>query len=146
MTTMDATVAEYRDLPLSLLFESTTNPRRHFDEAFLKELAENICANGILSHLLVRPKELALRDRLWRPALSLRTDRPVRHGAGAHPGNDRCSGIGGAVGRKFTAARRSPNGRGAGLQALLDSEDPKYSIEQTAETGESAAYVTASCA
>ena len=137
MTTMDATVAEYRDLPLSLLFESTTNPRRHFDEAFLKELAENICANG---------KGLALRDRLWRPALSLRTDRPVRHGAGAHPGNDRCSGMGGAVGRKFTAARRSPNGRGAGLQALLDSEDPKYSIEQTAETGESAAYVTASCA
>jgi hypothetical protein len=39
MTTMDTTAAEYRDLPLSLLVESTTNPRRHFDEAFLKELA-----------------------------------------------------------------------------------------------------------
>jgi hypothetical protein len=56
MTTMDTTAAEYRDLSVSLLFESTTNPRRHFDEAFLKELAESIGAHGILSPLLVRPK------------------------------------------------------------------------------------------
>ena len=32
---------EYRDLPLAMLTESTTNPRRLFEENALKELAEN---------------------------------------------------------------------------------------------------------
>ena len=31
---------EYRDLPLSLLTESTTNPRRIFEDDALKELAD----------------------------------------------------------------------------------------------------------
>jgi hypothetical protein len=35
-TVLNAT--EYRDLPLALLNESKTNPRRVFDEAALKEL------------------------------------------------------------------------------------------------------------
>ena len=49
------TAAEYRDLPLNLLTESTTNPRRVFDDAPLRELAESIRAQGVLSPLLVRP-------------------------------------------------------------------------------------------
>lgn len=56
MTMTESTATEYRDLPVSLLFESDTNPRRYFDEAFLKELAESICTHGVLSPLLVRPK------------------------------------------------------------------------------------------
>jgi len=47
--------AEYRDLPLSLLTESTTNPRRIFEDDALKELAESIRTQGVLSPLLVRP-------------------------------------------------------------------------------------------
>jgi ParB family transcriptional regulator, chromosome partitioning protein len=47
MTTMDTTTTEYRDLPVSLLIESTTNPRRHFDEAFLKELADFVPGHKI---------------------------------------------------------------------------------------------------
>lgn len=54
MNTNTAAV-EYRDIPLSLLAESKTNPRRIFDEAALKELAESIRSQGVLSPLLVRP-------------------------------------------------------------------------------------------
>ena len=46
---------EYRNISLSLLNESKTNPRHTFDEAALKELAESIRTQGVLSPLLVRP-------------------------------------------------------------------------------------------
>ena len=46
---------EYRDVSLALLIESTTNPRRTFEEESLKELAESIRSQGVLSPLLVRP-------------------------------------------------------------------------------------------
>jgi ParB family chromosome partitioning protein len=49
------TVTEYRDLPLAVLSESPTNPRRIFEDAALKELAESIRSQGVLSPLLVRP-------------------------------------------------------------------------------------------
>ena len=49
------TTTEYRDLPLSVLTESATNPRRIFEDAALKELAESIRSQGVLSPLLVRP-------------------------------------------------------------------------------------------
>ena len=39
-----------------MLTEFPTNPRRVFDEAFLKELASSIDAQGVLAFLLVRPK------------------------------------------------------------------------------------------
>ena len=42
------TTTEYRNLPLAVLTESTTNPRRIFEDAALKELAESIHANGII--------------------------------------------------------------------------------------------------
>ena len=53
--TIANTATEYRDLPLSILTESQTNPRRIFDHEALKELAESIRSQGILSPLLVRP-------------------------------------------------------------------------------------------
>ena len=49
------TAPEYRNLPLNVLTESTTNPRRIFEDAALKELAESIRVQGVLSPLLVRP-------------------------------------------------------------------------------------------
>jgi ParB family chromosome partitioning protein len=55
---MEATVTtltEYRDVSLSLLTESKTNPRRVFEENALKELAETVRTKGVLSPLLVRP-------------------------------------------------------------------------------------------
>lgn len=47
--------ARFADLPHAAIVRSKTNPRRHFDEAFIKDLADNIAANGILQPVLVRP-------------------------------------------------------------------------------------------
>ncbi len=55
MTTTVINAIEYRELPLSQLNESKSNPRRVFDEASLKELAASIRSQGVLSALLVRP-------------------------------------------------------------------------------------------
>lgn len=51
------TVSPYRDLPLSQLQESPTNPRRRYNEAALAELAVSIQSQGILAPLLVRELE-----------------------------------------------------------------------------------------
>jgi ParB family transcriptional regulator, chromosome partitioning protein len=48
------TATEYRNLPLAVLTESATNPRRIFEDSALKELAESIRSRGVLSPLLVR--------------------------------------------------------------------------------------------
>ena len=42
-------------MPISLLIESPTNPRKTFDEGELQELADNIKANGILQPIVARP-------------------------------------------------------------------------------------------
>src|SRR5712692_5915164 len=49
---------EYRNLPVAQLQESTTNPRRRFDEHSLAELAFSFQAQGgVLQPLLVRTIE-----------------------------------------------------------------------------------------
>lgn len=47
--------ATYAALPLETITASTTNPRRHFDQAKLAELAESIRASGVHQPILVRP-------------------------------------------------------------------------------------------
>ena len=47
----------YRDLPITELQESPTNPRRRYDEAAMQELAVSIQSQGILAPLLVRHLE-----------------------------------------------------------------------------------------
>jgi ParB family chromosome partitioning protein len=49
-----------QDVPLALLDESPTNPRQHFDEKGMNELAETIAKSGVLQAILARPKN----DRL----------------------------------------------------------------------------------
>jgi ParB family chromosome partitioning protein len=72
-TTTIANATEYRNLPLALLTESKTNPRRTFEDDSLKELAESIRTQGILSPLLVRPTteqgfEIVFGARRYRAA------------------------------------------------------------------------------
>ena len=43
------------DIPLERIRESTTNPRRVFDETKLREFADNIRLHGVLQAILVRP-------------------------------------------------------------------------------------------
>ncbi len=55
MNTNVINATEYRNVSLSLLSESKTNPRHIFEDGALKELADSIRAQGVLSPLLVRP-------------------------------------------------------------------------------------------
>ncbi len=57
MSTAAAVLSEYRTLPLSLIDESTTNPRRTFEPTKLVELASSISISGLIQPITVRPKE-----------------------------------------------------------------------------------------
>jgi ParB family chromosome partitioning protein len=84
METQVVNATEYRNVPLSLLNESKTNPRRTFEETALKELAESIRSQGVLSPLLVRPLtengfEIIAGARRYRAAqMAEQSDVPVR--------------------------------------------------------------------
>lgn len=61
-------------VPLEQLTPSPTNPRKHFDEAAIAELAESIAKQGVLQPLLVRARpgfegdgfEIVCGERRWR--------------------------------------------------------------------------------
>ncbi len=75
---------EYRNLPVAQLQESTTNPRRRFDERSLAELAASFQAQGVLQPLLVRTIEddkyevIAGARRLRAAKLATLEEVPVR--------------------------------------------------------------------
>lgn len=48
---------EYRNIPVTALLESASNPRKRFDEGSLNELAASFKTQGILAPLLVREVE-----------------------------------------------------------------------------------------
>ena len=71
-------------VPIAFLSPSLLQPRRHFDEAELKALADSIRAKGVLQPLVVRPKEgaagyeIIAGERRWRAAqLAELHDLPV---------------------------------------------------------------------
>jgi ParB family chromosome partitioning protein len=84
METQVINATEYRNVSLSLLNESKTNPRRVFADVPLRELAESIRTHGVLSPLLVRPRtengfEIVAGARRFRAAQMAEADTvPVR--------------------------------------------------------------------
>jgi len=84
MSTQSIASTEYRNLPLAVLTESKTNPRRIFEDAALKELADSIRSQGVLSPLLVRPLnersfEIVAGARRYRAAQMAESETvPVR--------------------------------------------------------------------
>jgi ParB family chromosome partitioning protein len=78
------TATEYRNLPLSVLTESKTNPRRIFEDDALRELAESIRTSGVVQPLLVRPIteqdfEIVVGARRFRASkLAEKFDAPCR--------------------------------------------------------------------
>jgi len=137
------TLTEYRDVSLTLLTESTTNPRERFDEDGLKELAESIRTHGILSPLLVRPRnersfEIVFGARRYRAAqIAEVATAPVR--------------IKNMTDAEVLEAQLIENlqreevhsmEEARGFKALLDLEEPKYSFEQiAAKVGKPPAYI-----
>lgn len=62
-----------RELPLAELTPGKHQPRRHFDDAALAELAESIKAQGVVQPIVVRPvaggrHEIVAGERRWRAA------------------------------------------------------------------------------
>jgi ParB family chromosome partitioning protein len=60
-------------LPLDLIHRGRFQPRRHFDEDRLRELADSIAAQGVVQPVVVRPMgvgqyELIAGERRWRAA------------------------------------------------------------------------------
>jgi ParB family chromosome partitioning protein len=135
MNTTIANATEYRNLPLALLTESKTNPRRTFEES--------IRTQGILSPLLVRPVteqgfEIVFGARRYRAAqMAEASTIPVRikNLTDAE-----------ALEAQLIENRQRrdvhPMEEANGFRALLNLEEPKYSIEQiAARTGKPTAYV-----
>jgi len=67
-----------RMLPLASIRPLPGNPRKHFDEAALEELAASIAARGVIQPIIVRPHpdgegyQLVAGERRWRAAQKAR--------------------------------------------------------------------------
>jgi ParB family chromosome partitioning protein len=137
------TATQYRNLPLALLTPSKTNPRRVVEDDALLELAESIRVHGVLEPLIVRPiaerqfEVVAGGRRFLASKVAEKQDAP-------------CSV------RELTDAqvleiqlvenlqRRDvhPLEEAQGFHALLQLEEPKYSVEQiAAKVGKNPTYV-----
>jgi ParB family chromosome partitioning protein len=137
------TATEYRNLPLAVLTESTTNPRRIFEDSALKELAESIRSQGVLSPLLVRPVtdqsfEIVAGARRYRAAQMAEAPTvPVRI-----VNLSDAEALEAQLIENLQRRDVHPMEEANGFRALLNLEEPKYSIEQiAARTGKSPAYV-----
>ena len=131
-----------RELPIAMLTESPTNPRRNFDEGFLKGLASSIQSQGVLASLLVRPKdqryEIVFGAQRFRAAqiagkeivpVEIRdmTDAQVMEAQ---------------LVENLQRRDVHPLEEARSFKGLLDLEEPRYSIEQIAvKIGKPPAYV-----
>jgi ParB family chromosome partitioning protein len=134
---------EYRNVALALLNESKTNPRRTFEETALKELAESIRTQGVLSPLLVRPLtengfEIVAGARRYRAAQMAEVPTvPVRI---VHLSDAQAVEM--SIVENLQRKDVHPLEEAQGFRALLDLEEPRYSIEQiAAKVGKSAVFV-----
>lgn len=143
METQVIQATEYRNVSLSLLNESTTNPRRTFEERALKELAESIRTQGVLSPLLVRPLtkngfEIIAGARRYRAAqMAEQSTVPVRI-----VNLSDAEALEAQLVENLVRSEIHSMEEAQGFRALLDLEEPKYSIEQIgARVGKSPAFV-----
>src|ERR1700744_1925367 len=143
METQVINATEHRDLPLSMLFESPSNPRRNFDENFLKGMAASMRVQGVLQRLLARPKERrfeivfgAQRFRAAQLAELPTIPVDIREMSDAEV-------LEAQLVENLQRRDVHPMEEAQGFKGLLDLEEPKYTVEQiAAKMGKSPAYVT----
>lgn len=142
MSTQNIAATEYRNLPLSILTESKSNPRRIFEDAAMKELADSIRSQGVLSPLLVRPLnersfEIVAGARRYRAAQMAESETvPVRI-----VNLTDAEALEAQLIENLQRRDVHPLEEAQGFRALLNLEEPKYSIEQiAAKTGKSPVY------
>ena len=70
---------QLKEIPVDQIQRGPFQPRRHFDQDALEELAESIRAQGIVQPVVVRPKnggyELIAGERRWRAAQLAKLDK-----------------------------------------------------------------------
>lgn len=143
MQTQVINATEYRNISLALLNESKTNPRRTFEETALRELAASIRSQGVLSPLLVRPItenafEIIAGARRYRAAqIAEQATVPVRI-----VNLSDAEAVEMSIVENLQRKEIHPMEEAQGFRALLDLEEPKYSIEQIgARVGKSPAFI-----
>jgi ParB family chromosome partitioning protein len=143
METQVINATEHRDLPLSMLVESPSNPRRNFDENFLKGMAASMRVQGVLQRLLARPREKgfeivfgAQRYRAAQMAELPTIPVDIREMSDAEV-------LEAQLVENLQRRDVHPMEEAQGFKGLLDLEEPKYTVEQiAAKMGKSPAYVT----
>src|SRR6266550_1155263 len=134
---------EYRSVPISILVESATNPRKRFDEKNLEELAASMRAQGILAPLLVRELEeskyevVAGARRLRAARLAELETLPVRvvKLTDAEAIEAQCV-------ENLQREDIHPLEEALGFKSLLELGEPAYTISTIASrAGKSEAYV-----
>ena len=134
---------EYRNLPLSFLTESTSNPRRHFEDGPLQELAESIRVQGVLSPLLVRPLteqnfEIVAGARRFRAAQLAEAEAvPVRI-----VNLSDAEALEAQLIENLQRRDVHPLEEAQGFRALLNLQEPNYNVGQiAAKVGKAPSYV-----
>ena len=123
---------EYVNVPLAELVESSTNPRKTFDDERLEELAESIRSKGVLSPLLARKVnghfEIVSGARRYRAAqrAGLR-EVPVRIVA---PNDEEALET--QIIENIQRADVHPFEEAQGFRALLEREGAGYTVEKIA--------------
>ncbi len=137
------TVIEYRNIPLSVLIPSKTNPRRIIEDDSLRELAESITVHGVIEPLIVRP----ITERDFEVVIGARRFLASKR-AGKHDAPSTVRNLTDAQVLELQLVenlqRRDvhPMEEAHGFHALLALEEPKYTIEQIgAKVGKAPSYV-----
>ena len=134
---------EYRSVPISILVESATNPRKRFDEKNLEELAASMRAQGILAPLLVRELEeskyevVAGARRLRAAKLAELGNLPVRVVKLSDAEAIECQCV-----ENLQREDIHPLEEALGFKSLLELGEPAYTIATIASrAGKSEAYI-----
>ncbi len=137
--------SEYRNLAIELLEESPTNPRKRFNEAGLKELADSFKTQGILQPLIVRVKKedekkyevVAGARRLRAARLAELKTVPVR----VVELSDSAAVLA-QVTENLQREDIHPLEEAFGFRSLLDLDEPNYTVlTLAAKAGKSEAYI-----
>ncbi|QKK07030.1 MAG: ParB N-terminal domain-containing protein [Planctomycetota bacterium] len=82
---------------------SPFQPRRHFDEGALAQLAASITRSGLMQPIIVRPTAAGFELVAGEPPVESRGARGAHRGAGGRPRADRRGGCGMGAGREPAA-------------------------------------------
>jgi ParB/RepB/Spo0J family partition protein len=136
--------ATFEQIPLDRIDENPRNPRKHFDQAKLQELAESIRAHGVVEPILVRPKGerfevIAGARRLRASAIAEQATIPAIVRA-----MDDVDALEVAVIENLQRTDVHPLEEAEGYEQLLASKERKYTVDDlAAKVGKSKAYVYA---